>query len=86
MAENTDAMAAAMAETVNPNPPEKKRCDCCGIYYQTPQAARFSWLTTNGVNRRICGDCVNAMWKARAYYNQPESPIRLPRWSRWLRR
>jgi hypothetical protein len=86
MAEDTDAMAAAMAETVaNPSPPHRLDCECCGTVYTNAQKARFSTLTTNGVKRRICGDCISTMWKVRAWANQPENPARKER-KLWRRR
>lgn len=86
MAENTDAMAAAMAAKINPNPPEVKTCFCCGTNYDAPDKARFSILTTNGISRRICGACISHLWKVRGWSRNPKPIDSGRRYWTWLRR
>lgn len=90
MAENTDKMAAAMAEKLASNTNyQPKECFCCGKSYKSPAEARFSLLTTNNLTRRICGDCIDYLWRGRAWANQSENPNRHGRgrsWWLWPRR
>src|SRR5215469_5482177 len=82
MDESTDAMAERMAAEVNPNPAPKRTCDCCGVTYDRPDAARFSSLRTNGKSYLVCGDCIQFLWKHKNWINQPELPWRKRLWRR----
>lgn len=88
MAENTDAMAAAMAETVKNPEPATRRCDCCGTLYTSPEKARFSLLTTGQMRRRVCGDCIQFLWRERGWGYDPNDELtKKGGWlKRWLRR